>query len=313
MLSSRFITALAPTTLFILLANHPISTLSQVFIPNNLPTCAASCAQLQNAQSSCTPAGGAPVSSDATYQSCFCQSALLSTFYSSPGVQLCTQCSPADNQQIQTWYQGFCKAGASALQSGGASSAASQPASATAVAKATSSTNQVQNNPAQTAGATVSNSQSGTTTNTQNGPWFSTHWKWVVMLVVLIIGLTAFAIIFSIMHRRYHRRREQQWSQSTVPHPDINTWGPGQSVHDFGVYRAAGNLKRSLSRSLSRNKNNAVNMAEKGKSTPKAAQGDPTPPVPVVQKERYGTGFGARGPPPPQRDRSGRTGFGGMF
>lgn len=128
---------------------------------------------------------------------------------------------------------------------------------------------------------------------------FSTHWKWIVMLVVLIIGLTAFAVIFSIFHRRYHRRREQQWSQATVPHPNINTWGPGQSVHDIGGWN---NLKRSLSRSLSRNKGNKASNAEKGKTVGRgreAAYSAPPvpPPPPAMTQQSQGTGFGARQPP----------------
>ncbi len=53
------------------------------------------------------------------------------------------------------------------------------------------------------------------------------------MLVILIIGLTLVAVIGALLHRRYHRRREAQWSQAAVL-PNINTWGPGQSVHDIG-------------------------------------------------------------------------------
>ena len=137
---------------------------------------------------------------------------------------------------------------------------------------------------------------------------FSTHWKWVVMLVVLIIGLTAFAVIFSIFHRRYHRRREEQWSQSNVPHPDINTWGPGQSVHDIGGW---GNLKRSLSRSLSRNRGNGASSAEKGKATGRGREVYSAPPVPPLKTERAGTGFGAR--QPPQNGRMSRGDSGRMF
>ena len=131
------------------------------------------------------------------------------------------------------------------------------------------------------------------------------------MLVVLIIGFTAFAVIFSMMHRRYHRRREEQWAQSTVSQPDINTWGPGQSVHDFGVARAAGNLKRSLSRSLSRNKGNGASSAEKGKAATGVSEVHPMPPMPAYKTERDGTGFGAR--QPPRSGRSSRGGTKGMF
>lgn len=103
----------------------PSSTLAQVLIPNNLPTCAAGCAQLQNAQSSCTPAGGAPVTNQQTYQSCFCQSALLVQLYSPSPITFCTQCSQADMATIQDWYKNFCKGGTGAAPAGGTSSVAS--------------------------------------------------------------------------------------------------------------------------------------------------------------------------------------------
>ena len=173
MISTLLRTLLLAT--FVLLAHHPLSTVSQTFIPSSLPTCAATCAQLQNAQTGCTPAGGAPVSNQQTYQSCFCQSALLTAYLQSPGVQLCTQCAPADNQAIQNWYQGFCKGGGNAPQSTG--TAASQPASTNAPIKATSSISQVQNNPAETSGATVVGNSQGVTDSdaTQNGPWCVLH------------------------------------------------------------------------------------------------------------------------------------------
>ena len=128
------------------------------------------------------------------------------------------------------------------------------------------------------------------------------------MLIVLIIGLTAFAVAFSVLHKRYHRRREAQWAQSTVAQPDINTWGPGQSVHDFGL----SNLKRSLSRSLSRSKGNKASSAEKGKATSGVTEVHPMPPMPAYKTERDGTGFGAR-QPPPRNGRFSRGGGGAMF
>lgn len=163
--------------ILVLLADYPTFIQTQTLIPSTgLPTCAATCAQLQNAQTGCTPAGGAPVSNDATYQSCFCQSALLTALHQGPGAQLCTQCSSTDMQSIQTWYQGFCsnKGATNGVQSGGASS----PAATNTLAQATSSIQQVQNNPTQTAGSTVqgagSNSAGVTNAdNPNNGPWYA--------------------------------------------------------------------------------------------------------------------------------------------
>ena len=62
----------------------------------------------------------------------------------------------------------------------------------------------------------------------------STHYKWVIMLIVLALGLSAVAFLFWFLHRRYHRRREAQWNQVVGSTPNISTWGPGQSVHDLG-------------------------------------------------------------------------------
>jgi len=53
------------------------------------------------------------------------------------------------------------------------------------------------------------------------------------MVVVLAVGLSLLAIIGVLLHRRYHRKREAQWSQAAAL-PNINNWGPGQSVHDLG-------------------------------------------------------------------------------
>lgn len=63
----------------------------------------------------------------------------------------------------------------------------------------------------------------------------STHWRWVVMLFIIVLGLSALAIGGWFFHRRYHRRREAKWSNA-LGAPDITTWGPGQSVHDLGYY-----------------------------------------------------------------------------
>ncbi len=78
----------------------------------------------------------------------------------------------------------------------------------------------------------------------------STHYKWVIMLVVLFFGLIGLAFVFWFLHRRYHRRREAQWGQATGGSmPNINTWGPNQSVHDLGYTPGAGtNIEKGKGR-----------------------------------------------------------------
>ena len=77
----------------------------------------------------------------------------------------------------------------------------------------------------------------------------STHYKWVIMLIVLVLGLSGLAFAFWFFHRRYHRRREAQWGQTTGSTPNISTWGPGQSVHDLGFTPgASANIEKGKGR-----------------------------------------------------------------
>ncbi|KAL8952062.1 MAG: hypothetical protein Q9222_002014 [Ikaeria aurantiellina] len=62
----------------------------------------------------------------------------------------------------------------------------------------------------------------------------STHWRWVVMIIILILGLTGFTVGGVYLRRYIHRRRDAQESNLAGPRRDLETWGPGQSVHEFG-------------------------------------------------------------------------------
>lgn len=79
-----------------------------VYGENDLPTCAQQCQVLQQAQSACVPPA-APVTNQATYESCFCQSGYLSTL-SSSATSVCDGiCSASDQVKIQSWYTTNCK------------------------------------------------------------------------------------------------------------------------------------------------------------------------------------------------------------
>lgn len=101
---------------------------TQQLIPSNLPPCAQQCTALQQGQTGCVPAGGAPVTNSGIYQSCFCQSALLSQLYTPNPVQLCTSCSGSDMSTIQQWYKGFCGKGGTGANAAGPAPAAGAPA-----------------------------------------------------------------------------------------------------------------------------------------------------------------------------------------
>lgn len=59
------------------------------------------------------------------------------------------------------------------------------------------------------------------------------------MLIVLVLGLAGLAVGGVYLRRYIHRRREAQEFGATGSRQDLETWGPGQSVHDFGAAGAA--------------------------------------------------------------------------
>ena len=63
---------------------------------------------------------------------------------------------------------------------------------------------------------------------------FSSHWRWVVMIIVLAIGFLTIGIVAGILHRRHRRRRDAAELQAAGPRGDLGQWGPnGPRVHDF--------------------------------------------------------------------------------
>lgn len=95
-----------PATAFALLFSLASS---QTFIATDLPICVQQCVILQQAQTGCVPPA-APVTDQAIYQSCFCESALLRPLSATPST-VCPACSPADLGTLQTWYSGLCTPG----------------------------------------------------------------------------------------------------------------------------------------------------------------------------------------------------------
>ena len=58
------------------------------------------------------------------------------------------------------------------------------------------------------------------------------------MIIILFLGLGALAIGGTMLHRRYQRRQELGGHDRTGQ-PDLGSWAPGQSVHEFGPPGAA--------------------------------------------------------------------------
>ena len=126
------------------------------FAPGNLPACAQSCQTLQNAQTVCVPPA-APATGQLSYQSCFCQSAYLTTLRQSSAGICDTSCpNPTDATQIQKWYINLCNNGVGAAVS-----------SSSAISGATSTAPAAAAQPAPTS----DNSMMGTNVNAQKPTW----------------------------------------------------------------------------------------------------------------------------------------------
>ncbi|KAL1584840.1 hypothetical protein WHR41_06627 [Cladosporium halotolerans] len=183
------------------------SIASAQLLAQGLPACAQSCTLLNQAAQAC----GGTASANQAIWACFCQSAYLSTLYSTPnGIcdAFCTD--PSQNQQVMTWYQGNCGTdnGASEHADNGSGGQTTVTMTSTSTSSSSSSTSN-----AAAAGATATGSSStdsqGFDREPQEGGWWHNHWKWVVMLIVLAIALSLIAILGTWLKKRHDRKRDQ--------------------------------------------------------------------------------------------------------
>ncbi|CAI7651189.1 unnamed protein product [Penicillium glandicola] len=192
--------------LFVLIA-LTISALADSILPTSssstFPECGLTCTTLTSAQTSCE-------SGDASsWTSCFCQSALLTTLKTSGSI--CSSCSTTDQTTLVTWYNSYCN------------SATATSSTATSTATASS-----------TAAASTSGVSSSSTSSTENKSWFSTHYRWVIMLIVLVIGFSAIAVVGVWLKRRHDAKRPNLYHGSSSgvlgtdspPAPRDAAWGP---------------------------------------------------------------------------------------
>ncbi|CAG8930823.1 unnamed protein product [Penicillium salamii] len=197
----------------LLVLTFALSALSASILPasasSSFPQCGLTCTALTNAQTSCE--SGATDS----WTSCFCQSSLLTGLKSSGSV--CSSCSTEDQSTLSTWYNNYCK-------SGGTSNSAATTTSATS---ATASS---------TATGTASKSNANTSATEEKKSWWSTHFQWVIMLIVLVIGFGIIGALGVWFKRRYDAKRPNLYhggssgALSTASPPRDAAWGPTEPV-----------------------------------------------------------------------------------
>ncbi|KAL1637688.1 hypothetical protein SLS58_009219 [Diplodia intermedia] len=171
---------------------------------SQLPACASTCTNFVNAQTGCVPPAAA-VTTQQTYVSCFCQSALLTNLRAGSGADCASVCpNAADQTSIQQWYAAFCASGGQAVTSSATSSTTSATGATSSAADSTSTSN---------SNAVINDYDGdGDPSNNYEGSWISAHWKWVIMLAVIFLAMIAFSILGVWLKRRHRARRDAQRS-----------------------------------------------------------------------------------------------------
>jgi len=224
---------------FVLLQIFTSTVVSQKIVPSSgsstFPQCAVNCPVLIQAQAACLPPS-APVSNDATYTSCYCQSSYLTTLHTEASTTCGSSCpSTSDQQLLVTWYGDFCAAGGKDVIDGSSTTTTTTSATASSTAAGATSTSQ---------NSSVSSGSGG-----GGGGWFSTHYKWIIMVVVLAIGFSIIAAAGIYFKRRYDEKHQNLYhgddrrhnqamasgflsqhsaTRQATPQPEM--WGPQQNV-----------------------------------------------------------------------------------
>ncbi|KAJ5740037.1 hypothetical protein N7533_012821 [Penicillium manginii] len=187
-----------------LAASKPIPTSAS----STFPQCGIDCSILKSAQDSCV------AGAESTWNSCFCESSLLTTLKTSGAI--CSNCDSSDQTTLSSWYNSYCKSG------GSTTSTTSTATAATATTGTSTST------------ATAASSGSKNATTEENKSWWSTHYQWVVMLIVLVIGFSALAVLGVWLKRRYEARHPGLYAPNAASSSGALPVKPG-SVNDSGV------------------------------------------------------------------------------
>lgn len=151
----------------------------------SLPSCVANCGVLYDVNGACVPPAAATADAG-TYDSCFCKDARLAAFSSVTGGPCVGACAATPDAlgSVQGWFTSFC-ANQGAVQTG--------TTTGTSTSTGTSSPGS-------------SNSGGG------GGTWLSTHYQWVIFLVIVVVAIAGIWIGCCIWRRHYLRKRDRQYA-----------------------------------------------------------------------------------------------------
>ncbi|KAJ5790918.1 uncharacterized protein N7518_007929 [Penicillium psychrosexuale] len=147
---------------------------------SKFPQCGLTCTTLTSAQTSCESGEAS------TWTSCFCQSSLLTGLKTSGSI--CPSCSAADQTTLSTWYVDYCNSGGKDTGTATTTTKSSTDATSTSTSTSSATTNT-------------------TSTADTKKSWWSTHYRWIIMLIVLVIGFSTIAVLGVWFKRRYDAKR----------------------------------------------------------------------------------------------------------
>ncbi|KAI1134508.1 hypothetical protein F5Y05DRAFT_207031 [Hypoxylon sp. FL0543] len=164
----------------------------------SLPSCAVRCGPLYDANGACVPPA-APQADETTYDKCFCSYSKLAPFSQGTAGVCDTACTDdaAGLGSIQGWFTSFCNKAAAATTSSSSSSSSN------------------------TSGASSGSDSGG------GGDWLSTHWKWVIMIVIIVVGIAGIWVGACIWRRKYLKKKDRMYElgKGLPSNVAINTQG----------------------------------------------------------------------------------------
>lgn len=140
MASNCHFTRLATLLTLLLLSAISAAQVGTVLDSSKLPACALKCQTLLTAQAGCVPPAAA-VTSQATYQSCFLESAFLANYKAGIATGVCDSECPStdDRNKILSWYTSLKNGGVVVTPNAGTNTASSTSSAATSTASTTTS------------------------------------------------------------------------------------------------------------------------------------------------------------------------------
>ncbi|PYI15794.1 hypothetical protein BO86DRAFT_395697 [Aspergillus japonicus CBS 114.51] len=180
---------IAYLSLFTLLASTVAHAQTVAILPSaassSFPSCGLTCSVLLQAQSDCLPPA-APQTDSATYASCFCHSHNLTELHTSSNAVCDDTCTNAsDRSLIQTWYNNYCAVGASLADA--------------------DTTNKEEEKWQAHSAQSVTKIRAYRRTAASNA-WWSTHYKWVIMVIILVVGFSIISVVGVWAKRRHDRK-----------------------------------------------------------------------------------------------------------